>query len=145
MILLLLSRLVLPSSASPFCRRKCSIACDQCSNFRRCLRRSSRGHAFSILPSTVHFLWRRKHVVEEGYRSGKSCHRAPVFSPRMMPSRQVRESTGGRTPSADFPALGNRCLISFHRDSLMKSFGAVMSPVVLGRRCGGHIDRVITT
>ena len=90
------------------------IACDQCSSFRRSIRLSSRRHAFSMMPASVHSLCRRQHVEADGYRSGKSCHRAPDFSTQMMPSRQGRGPMQGRPPALDFFGFGKRSLMRFH-------------------------------
>ncbi len=97
-----------------------------------------------MMPASVHSLWRRQQVEPEGYRCGKSCHRAPVFSTQMMPSRQARGLIGGRPPARDFRGLGKTSLMRFHWELLMNGFGAVLDPVSFGRRRGGHIDREMT-
>ena len=116
-------------------------ACDQCSKFRRSIRRRSRRQASSQTPDSVHSRCRRWHVEGEGYRSGKSCHRAPFFRTQMMPSRHSRGVTRGRPPLGDAGGLRNRSRMIAHWASVINGFGAVLDPVVFGRRRGGHIDR----
>lgn len=120
------------------------IASDQCSSFRRSMRSSSRFHASSHTPDSVQSRWRRQHVEELGYRSGKSCQRAPFFNTQMMPSKQARGVTRGRPPIAVGGGSGNKSLIIAHWASVTKGFGAVLDPVVFGRRRGGHFDREMT-
>ena len=62
----------------------------------------------------------------------------------MMPSRHALGLAGGRPPRGDIRGLGKRSLIRFHWESLMNGFGAVLDPVLFGRRRGGHIDREMT-
>ena len=118
------------------------IACDQSSSFRRSMTLISLSHARTSNPASVHSLCRRQQVAKEGYRSGKSCHRAPVFNTHRTPSIHLRESTRGRPPSGDGSGGSNRSLIRFHWTSVTKGFGAVLDPVVFGRRRWGHCDRV---
>jgi hypothetical protein len=120
------------------------IACDQSSSFRRSRALMSRSQARTSNPASVHSLCRRQQVAKEGYRSGKSCHRAPVFNTQRTPSIQRLESTRGRPPSGDGSGVSNKSLIRFHWTSVTKGFGAVLDPVVLGRRRRGHCDRVIS-
>ena len=120
------------------------IACVQSSSFRRSRALMSRSQARTSNPASVHSLCRRQQVAKEGYRSGKSCHRAPDFSTQRTPSIHRRESTRGRPPSGDGAGLSNKSLIRFHWKSVTKGFGAVLDPVVLGRRRRGHCDRVIS-
>jgi hypothetical protein len=119
------------------------IACDQSSSFRRSMTAINRRHAATITPASVQALCRLQQVEGDGYRSGKSCHRAPFFRIQRMPSRQARGSTRGRPPSGDGSGSSNRSLIRFHCESLRNGFGAVLDPVVFGRRRFGHMDRVI--
>ena len=70
-------------------------ACDQSSNFRRSSSSINLDHAVTSVPDSVHCLWRRQHVVKEGYRSGKSCHRAPVLRTQRTPSRHCRALDSG--------------------------------------------------
>lgn len=119
------------------------IASDQCSNFRRSSRRRSLRHASSQTPDSVHSRWRRWQVEGLGYRSGKSCHRAPFFSTQMIPSRQSRGFTRGLPPLGDGGGFRNRSRMIAHWASVINGFGAVLDPVVFGRRRGGHSDREI--
>jgi len=119
------------------------IASDQCSNFRRSIFRSNRRQASSQIPASVHSRCRRQHVVGLGYRSGKSCHRAPLLRIHKTPSRHSRGVTLGRPPFAEIGGCGNRFLMSFHWELVINWFGAVLDPVVFGRRLRGHIDREI--
>jgi hypothetical protein len=119
-------------------------ACDQLSNFRRSSSLISRDHALTRVPDSVHSLWRRQHVVKEGYRSGKSCHRAPDLRTQRTPSRHARALTRGRPPWGEGSGSSNKSLIKFHCTSETKGFGAVLDPVVFGRRRRGHRDRVMS-
>lgn len=119
------------------------IACDQCRSPRRSIFRIRRCQASTINPASVHSLCRRQHVEGEGYRSGRSSQRPPFLSIQKMPSRQARASIRGRPPLGEGSGFSNRSLIRFHCASEMKGFGAVLDPVVFGRRRFGHLDRVI--
>ena len=119
-------------------------ACDQLSRFRRSSWLISRDHAFTSVPDSVHCLWRRQHVVKEGYRSGKSFHRAPVLRTHRMPSKHCRAHTRGRPPAADGSGSLNKSSINFHWTSDTNGCGAVLDPVVFGRRRCGHLDRVMS-
>lgn len=105
---------------------------------------SNRRHAFSQTPAAVHSSNRRQHVEGLGYRSGKSCQRAPVLSTQRMPSRQALGATRGRPPSFDLGGSRSKSLIRTHWELTRNGFGAVLDPVVFGRRRGGHIDRVMS-
>jgi hypothetical protein len=59
---------------------------------------SSRRHASSKIPRSIHSFSRRQHVQYEGNWCGKSFHRAPERSTHRMPSRQGRGATRGRPP-----------------------------------------------
>lgn len=103
--------------------------------------RSNRVQAASQMPASVHSFNRRQQVAGEGYRSGKSFHRAPVYSTHKIPSRHSRGSTLGRPPALVMGGVGNRSAIRNHWQSSRKGGGAVLDPVVFGRRRGGHCDR----
>ena len=120
------------------------IACDQSSNFRRSSAFTRRSQALTMTPDSVHWRCRRQHVVKEGYRSGKSCHRAPVFKTHRMPSRHCRAPTLGRPPSGEGAGFSNRSSMRYQCRSLIKGFGAVLDPVVFGRRRCGHWDRAMS-
>lgn len=102
---------------------------------------SNRRHAFSQTPAAVHSCNRRQQVAGLGYRSGKSCHRAPVFSTQRMPSRHALAATLGRPPRFDFGGSRSKSRIRSHCELSRNGFGAVLDPVVFGRRRGGHSDR----
>ncbi|QDT36002.1 hypothetical protein Pan189_03570 [Stratiformator vulcanicus] len=96
-----------------------------------------------------HSLWRRQHVAELGYRGGRlldkrAFHRAPLLKIHRMPSRQPRGSTLGRPSSSDGGESSNRSRINSHWKSLRSGCGAVLDPVVFGRRREGHEDRVMS-
>lgn len=114
---------------------------DQCSSFRRSIRTSKSFQASSSTPVSVHSLSRRQQVVEDGYRSGKNFQCAPVVRIHSTPSRQARGSTRGRPPRGEGSGFSNRCRMRFHWESVTKGFGAVLDPVVFGRRRFGHKDR----
>ena len=70
---------------------------------------------------------RRWHVWYGGYRSGKSCHRAPVFRIQRMPWSTSRSSFQGRPrPSGRLGAGGIRGLSTSHWASV-KSIGSSSS------------------
>ena len=104
----------------------------------------SRRIAFSQTPASDHSFKRRQHVAGLGYRSGKSCHRAPVFSIHKTPSRHSLAGTRGRPPSSDLGGSCSRSRSRTHCESDTNGFGAVLDPVVFGRRLGGHFDREMT-
>ena len=74
-------------------------------------RTSSRSHSAS----------RRQQVLGEGYRSGRSRHRAPLRRTHKIPSKQARLSAAGRPPLADRSRVGIRSSILFHCSSLTKT------------------------
>src|SRR5690606_33911737 len=104
---------------------------------------SNRFQALRKTPLSVHSRCLRQHVAGEGYRSGKSFHRAPLTSIHRMPSRQGRGSTRGRPPTGETGGCGKRSAIRSHWESERNGVGAVLDPVVFGRRRGGHINRVM--
>lgn len=119
------------------------IACDQSSIFRRSMILINLSQALMSSPASVHALCRRQQVAGDGYFSGKSFHLAPFFSIQRMPSRQARASTRGRPPSGEGSGSSNKSLMMFHCESETNGFGAVLDPVVFGRRRFGHEDRLI--
>jgi hypothetical protein len=119
------------------------IACDQSSSFRRSMILINVSQALTSSPASVHALCRRQQVAGDGYFSGKSFHLAPFFSIQRMPSRQARASTRGRPPSGEGSGSSNKSLMMFHCESETNGFGAVLDPVVFGRRRFGHEDRLI--
>ena len=62
---------------------------------------------------------RRQHVDALGYRSGKSCQRAPVRKTHKIPSRTCRLSIGGRPPFRFGFGSGSSGFSSFHLSSFM--------------------------
>lgn len=119
------------------------IACFQFNSFRRSKILINRSQALIRSPASVQSRCRRQQVAGDGYRSGKSCHRAPFFRTQRIPSRHSRAGIGGRPPAGDGSRSSNKSLIRFHWESLTNGFGAVLDPVVFGRRRFGHMDRVI--
>jgi hypothetical protein len=89
-------------------------------------------------------LSRRQQVAEEGYRSGKNFQCAPVVKIQMIPSRHARGSTRGRPPKGEGSGFSKRCWMRFHWESVINGWGAVLDPVVFGRRRFGHQDREIS-
>lgn len=132
---------VLPTEAPHFlpgqtCHRR-SLALSQC----RGTRRAGPG-AVSTPRRTVPTRSNRlQQVAGLGYRSGKSCHLAPVRRTHSTPSRRGRGGTRGRPPALVRSDSGKRSAISFHWKSSRTVCGAVLNPVVFGRRCVGHEDR----
>ena len=77
-------------------------------------------HTSSQTPSSSQSLIRRLQADALGYRSGRSCQRAPVRSTlRILPSTS-RFSIGGRPPFGLRLGLGSRGSISFHWSFFMK-------------------------
>jgi len=121
-----------------------AIACSQCSRFRRSSVVRRRFHASTNFPDSVQSRWRRQQVTGEGNRSGNSFHRAPCLRTQMIPSKQTRESTRGRPPAGEGSGFSNKSLIRFHWASVKNGFGAVLDPVVFGRRRWRQRDRVMS-
>lgn len=94
----------------------------------RSILRNSRDQAFSQAPLLVQVSNRRQHVLEEGKQRGRSFQRAPVRSTQQMPSKQSRDSTGGRPPSGERGDSGNRSAICNHCSSLSSKAGSVVDP-----------------
>ena len=85
------------------------------SSMERNLRQTS-----SQTPCSSHSRKRRQHVEGLGYRSGKSCHRAPVRKIHKMPSKTSRLSAGGRPPLGFLRGFGSSGFNSFHWSLFMK-------------------------
>jgi hypothetical protein len=65
-------------------------------------------HSRSQVPSSSHWRRRRQQVDPLGYPSGRSRHRAPVFSTQRIPSTTSRWLTRGRPPFRERRGRG-RC------------------------------------
>jgi hypothetical protein len=76
-------------------------------------------HTSSQTPWSSHSRNRRQHVDGLGYRSGRSCQRAPVRRIQRMPSKTSRLSEGGRPPFGFFFGSGSSGFNSFHWSSFM--------------------------
>ncbi len=74
----------------------------------------------SQTPMSSQSLRRRQHVDGLGYRSGRSCHRAPVRSIHKMPYSTSRLSAGGRPPLGLGLRFGRSGSSFFHCSSFMK-------------------------
>jgi hypothetical protein len=64
---------------------------------------------------------RRQQVLGEGYRSGKSFHRAPLRSTQRIPSKQGRLAIGLGPPNAEPLGNGNSGAINAHCASVINS------------------------
>ena len=85
----------------------------------------------SHTPWSSHRRSRLQHVAGLGYRSGKSCHRAPVRKTHNMPSRTCRLSMGGRPPLGLALGSGSSGFSSFHCSSFMnRVYSAIGSPPI---------------
>ena len=73
----------------------------------------------SHMPKSSHNCSRRQQVDGLGYRSGKSCQRAPVRRTQRMPSKTSRLSQGGRPPFGFALGSGSSGSNSFHLSSFM--------------------------
>jgi len=76
-------------------------------------------HTSSQTPSSSHSRSRLQQVDALGYRSGKSCHLAPVRNTQRIPSRTPRLSMAGRPPLGRCLGFGSRGSNSFHCSSFM--------------------------
>ena len=112
-----------PNSGPPFfagaklpsIKASCQSSAPFSSSMDKNLRQTS-----SQTPCSSQSFSRRQQVEAEGYRSGRSCHRAPVRSTQRMPSSTCRFSIGGRPPLALRLALGSNGSSSFHWSFFMK-------------------------
>ena len=95
----------------------------------RSSKRVNRAHAFSQMPSSVHRLWRRQHVVEDGKHLGRSFQRAPLRRIHRTPSTQGRDATTGRPPLGPTGDSGNKSAMRFHCSSVSSNSGSIMDPV----------------
>ena len=91
--------------------------------------RRSRPHAFSHVPSSVHFFRRRQQVAGDGKQAGKSFQGAPVRSIHRMPSTHGRDRTWGRPPCGPTGDCGKRSAIRFHCSSSSTNLGSIVDPV----------------
>ena len=73
----------------------------------------------SQTPWSSHSRNHRQHVDGLGYRSGRSCQRAPVRRIHRIPSRTSRLSEGGRPPFGFLFGSGSSGFNSFHWSSFM--------------------------
>jgi hypothetical protein len=86
-------------------------------------------HTSSQTPWSSQRRSRLQHVAGLGYRSGKSCHLAPVRSTHNMPSSTCRLSILGRPPFRLALGLGSSGSSSFHCSSFMnRVYSAIGSP-----------------
>jgi hypothetical protein len=86
-------------------------------------------HTSSQTPWSSQRRSRLQHVAGLGYRSGKSCHLAPVRSTHNMPSSTCRLSIVGRPPFGLALGLGSSGSNSFHCSSFMnRVYSAIGSP-----------------
>lgn len=124
------SPLGLPDSRSPFFAgaKVASIAPSERSSPPRWIRSSAsalsrRAHN----PDRFHAWKRRWHVAGEGYRSGRSRHRAPVFMTQRMPSMTRRSSMRGR-PRPVEGGEGSSGARAAHCASVSFMIGQIESP-----------------
>jgi len=88
-------------------------------------------HISSHTPWSSHRRNRLQHVAGLGYRSGKSCHRAPVRKIQSMPSKTWRLSMAGRPPFGLVFGSGSSGFNSFHCSSFMnRVYSAIGSPPI---------------
>ena len=112
-----------PNSGPPFfagaklpsIKASCQSSAPFSSSMDKNLRQTS-----SQTPCSSQSFSRRQQVEALGYRSGRSCQRAPVRSTQRMPSNTSRLSIGGRPPLALGLALGSNGSSSFHWSLFMK-------------------------
>ena len=82
-------------------------------------------HACSQTPWSSQSRSRRQHVLEDGKRSGRSFHRAPLRSTQRMPSKHARLFAGGRPPLDERLGCGRSCSTFFHWFSFINSSLAI--------------------
>jgi hypothetical protein len=82
--------------------------------------------AFSQIPCSSHWIRRRRQVLYEGNRSGKSCPRAPVRSIHNSPSKQARLGLGLRPPLGERFGWGKRGSTFAHCRSVTNALGWAM-------------------
>jgi hypothetical protein len=99
----------------PSIKASCQSSAPFSSSMDKNLRQTS-----SQTPCSSQSLSRRQQVEALGYRSGRSCHRAPVRSTQRIPSSTSRFSIGGRPPLALRLALGSNGSSSFHWSFIIK-------------------------
>jgi hypothetical protein len=88
-------------------------------------------HTSSHTPWSSHRRRRLQQVAGLGYRSGKSCHRAPVRRTHSMPSKTFRLSMAGRPPFGLALGSGSSGFNSFHCSSFMnRVYLAIGSPPI---------------
>ena len=75
---------------------------------------SNARHAFSQMPGASQVRNRRQHVLGEGYRSGRSFHRAPLRNTHKMPSNTGRLAMGLGPPLGDAFGAGRSGAIGAH-------------------------------
>ena len=75
---------------------------------------SNARHAFSQMPCASPVRNRRQHVLGEGYRSGRSFHRAPLRNTHKMPSNTGRLAMGLGPPLGDAFGAGRSGAIGAH-------------------------------
>jgi hypothetical protein len=116
-----LSPLGRPDSRAPFFAGKKLASTNTSSQSRMPLWSSSERKArhMSLRKSaSYHSLRRRQQVEGFGYRSGRSCHLAPVFRTQRMPSNTNRSSARGRPPLGPTGLFGMRGSIFLHCSSV---------------------------
>jgi len=99
----------------PSMKASCQSSAPLSSSMDRNLRQTS-----SHTPWSSQSCNRRQQVEGLGYRSGRSCQRAPVRSTQRMPSRTSRLFFAGRPPFGLTLCLGSSGSSSFHWSSFMK-------------------------
>ena len=75
----------------------------------------------SSTPSASQSVSLRQQVLGDGYRSGKSRHRAPLRNTQRIPSKQARSSTDGRPPRGERFRSGKNGLIRSHDSSVINT------------------------
>ena len=120
------------------------IACDQSSNFRRSSRFRNRSQALTINPAPSNPRVAASRLKERDIGLVNLAIEHPSSGPKgFLPGIGTRRFWG-RPPSGEGSGFSNRSLMRFHWESLINGFGAVLDPVVFGRRRFGHMDRVIS-
>jgi hypothetical protein len=86
-------------------------------------------HIFSQTPCASHCCNRRQQVLADGYRSGRSFHRAPLRKTQIIPSKTSRLLRGLRPPWGDCVWIGNRGSSFSHWSSVINvSCFAIKNP-----------------
>ena len=102
---------------------------------------NSARHAFSQMPCSSQARSRRQQVLGEGYRSGRSFHRAPLRNTHKIPSNTGRLAIGLGPPLGDAFGAGNSGAICAHWASVNSDRWRDIQTLLEQREDKGHKKR----